>query len=163
MMYNDTFRVVAVRSVLVAAAVCCLALQPSPLLAQGEQPAYEQGTSPFTKELEYRVNSELRPRLDVDGLRLELLRLEPKTTDYEAGKPIATTLILAFTNIRDGSARAVVVLLLEDEQGNALDRVECKPIRVGANDSVEERQKFRFQSDALSATRKLYLFLEVAR
>ena len=134
-----------------------------PAAATAQDEGFERGKNPFQREFDYRVGEDLRPGVQIEGLTWYLVNISPKDPDdLRPGRPVTTYIRLGFENTTDQTLNAVAVLLFEDEQGNGLDRVEIEEIRVPAGDSEVIRQKEKLQSDLLTATRKLYVFCEVA-
>lgn len=131
--------------------------------AQGD-PQYTPSSNPYQAEFDYRIDGELRPAAEIDGVRWRSLKVSPKNADdVRSGDAVTTLIDLDLENTRGDAATVVVVVLFEDEQGNGLGRVECEPEKVPGGEARSVRQKVKLQGDVLLATAKLYLFCEVQR
>ena len=129
-----------------------------------QSPDYTQVTSPFQDEFEYTVNTDLRPRVEVDGVRWTRFGVHTKEgKEIVADKEIPVTIEFDFVNRESSGARILVIVLFEDERGAPLDRIECKPVRAGAERSKESIQKFKVAGSVLRDARRVYLFCEVER
>ena len=131
-----------------------------PLAAQ--QSGYTSAESPYQGDIAYTVGATAEPKVDVAGARWNLLQIEPLAeAPYQSGRQVKVRVNLGFEGVGTSSVRVEVVLLLEDKDGNMLDRIECKPFRVRPERSRVVHQKFKIQGDVLNATAHLYLFAEV--
>lgn len=140
--------------------VALVAAVAAPALAQ----EFMSAPNPYQGEFAYTIDSELKPAVEVEGVRLRMVRVALKSPDdVRSGQGAAATILYDLENVGEATATAALVVLLEDEQGNGLDRVECEPARVVAGGAKSFRHKVRIQGDALLATRKVYLFFEISR
>ena len=120
--------------------------------------------NPYQAEFPFAIDAELRPAVEVDGIRWLSLRVTPKDADdVRSGEQTTAFVTFELENRRDEGATAIVIALLEDEQGNGLDRVECEPVEVPGASAKSFRYKTKIQGDVLLATKKIYLFLEARR
>jgi hypothetical protein len=125
---------------------------------------FAQSTSPYQGEFPYAVDTELQPAVEVEGVRLRLVRVTPKNADdVRSGAEVASFVLFDLENVREQDAAVSVVVLLEDELGNPLERIECDPVKVQAATAKSFRHKTKIQGDTLLQTRKVYLFCEVER
>jgi hypothetical protein len=132
------------------------------VLAVAQEPTYSAKENPYQAEFGYQVNEELAPQVNINGLLWHSVRVEPKDPQsLPEDDDVPTTVHLELENSSEDAVRATVVLLLEDEFGNALDRIECKSVRLGRNDAKTFKQKFKISGRTLQLTRKLYLFCEL--
>jgi hypothetical protein len=123
---------------------------------------YAASPNPYQGEFAYTVDSELKPLVEVEGVRWPTLRVAPKSpNDVRSGQSVAVNIAYDLENVRDQGAKVVIVVLFEDAQGNSLDRVECDPVQVASGSVKSFRQKAKLQGDVLLSTARLYLFLEV--
>jgi hypothetical protein len=146
---------------LIPAALMALLMAAATAGAQDRD--YRQVESPFQAELEYRINDELRPRVEVDGVRW--IRLAVRTRD---GNNISTDkqnpVFVETTVLTEGDPAEVhIILLFEDEEGRPLERLSCDPEKSGRSEVKEIRQKFKIDGRVLEATRKVYVYFEVIR
>jgi len=133
-------------------------------VAVAQSPDYRTVSSPFQEDLDYQIGTDLRPRVEIDGVRWTRFAVHPKEgKEIVAGKDTPVTVELEFVNQTSRSASMLVIVLFEDEKGGPLDRVECKPVKTGGDRLKESVQKFKISGDVLLRTRKIYLFCEVER
>ena len=124
---------------------------------------YSPVASPFQEDFEYRVGAELRPRVEVDGVRWMRFSVQPRTDrEYESDKAVPVTVEVDLNNTGDG-ADVLVIILFEDENGAALDRLELDGIKAGRDRLREVAQKHKVTASVLENTRRVYLFFEVSR
>jgi hypothetical protein len=118
--------------------------------------------SPFQNGYPYEIGDDLAPNVDIEGLRWTLVKVSTRTDrDIAADKEIPVVVDLEFENRRDSAVDVLVVLLLENDDGDPLERVRCDPIRAGAERFKSARQRARLPGSALLETRRLYLFCEI--
>ena len=149
------------RGVLVTAFLLIVGLVGSATAQEGE---YRAVDNPFQDAFEYRINTDLQPMVEVDGVRWTRFAIRTK-----AGQEIATdknmqvTVELEFVSSNQKKVKVLVIALLEDSSGGPLDRIECKPVAASTNQLKESVQKFKLPGDVLEAMRRVYLFIEVSR
>ena len=68
---------------------------------------------------------------------------------------------LRFDNRSKRGVDLVVALLLEDERGAPLQRLNCPEVHLGGGKAREFRHALTAPGDALLAARRVYLFLQV--
>ena len=124
--------------------------------AGGPQPV----DNPYQGEFPFTLGEPLDPGVSIDGVVWNELKVTP-LGKLRSGKAVKTLVEMGFDNGRADGVRILVVVLFEDETGQALDRVELDPVSVGAGRAKRFRQKLKIQSDVLSASAKVYLFCEV--
>jgi hypothetical protein len=144
-----------------AAVVLTVCAAATPGAAQDQ--AYRQEANPFQGDFDYRVNSELEPRVEVDGARW--LRFAVRTRegrDIDLSKPNPVTVEFEVDPGGD-DATVLLIVLFEDAHGNALDRLACEPARSGRGRISQLSQKHKVDGRVLDATRRVYLYFEVSR
>jgi hypothetical protein len=132
-----------------------------PVAAAAQDTGYRSVSSPFHDDFRYLVNDELRPRVDVDGVRwLRFAITTHEGRDIEPGK--ANTVLVEF-DVRGGTEKALVqlIILFEDEYGNALERLSCQAEKINRDRLEEIVQKHKVSGTVLQATRRVYLYFEV--
>ena len=146
--------------VAVMAAVLAFCL---PAAAYAQEGYFEEAGNPFQTEPDFTINTELTPQVEVDGVRW--MRFTVRTKEGREIAPDRITPVFVeldlFNTIE--SARVLVIVLFEDENGNPLDRIECPEINVGRERLREAVQKHKVDGSVLLATRKVYLLFEVLR
>ena len=149
------------RGVLVTAFFLMVGLVSSATSQEGE---YRAVDNPFQDDFEYRINTDLRPMVEVDGVRWTRFAIRTKEgREIATHKNMQVTVELEFVNSSREKVKVLVIALLEDSGGGPLDRIECKPVAASTNRLKESVQKFKLPGDVLEATRKVYLFIEVNR
>jgi hypothetical protein len=119
--------------------------------------------SPFQQEFDYTIDSELRPLVEVDGVRW--IRFSVKSRDGReivADKPNPVQVEF---DLLGGSENADVqlIILFEDEYGNALERLTCDSVKADRDRLREISQKHKVPGLVLQSTHKVYLYFEVTR
>lgn len=153
-------------SVLVGwAGVAAAALLPWCLA--GEAFAQEVGfrtvASPFQQEFDYTIGDELRPQVEVDGVRwIRFAVTNPDERDVPSDKPVPVEMALELRG-GDENAKVQLVVLFEDEHGRPLHRLSCDPVKTGRERVKEIVQRHKVPGAALELTRKVYLYFEVIR
>ncbi len=131
--------------------------------AAAQDADYAAVDNPFQGEFDYRIGTDLRPLVAVDGVRWIRFSIRPRSDrEYESAKPVPVTVEVDVLNNGD-SADVQVIVLLEDENGTKLERLELEKIGAGRGRLREEVQKPKIAGSVLEATRKVYLFFEVSR
>lgn len=131
-------------------------------VATAQEGSFRLVSNPFQDGFEYRVGEDLQPAVDIEGVRWTLLHVAPKgERNIDAERNVAIVADLEFENTRDRSVTALVVLLLEDEEGAPLERLECDTFHIAGKGVKGERQRFKVSGQVLLATRSVYLFCEL--
>lgn len=134
----------------------------NPVAAQN--PDWRKVENPYQEDVEYSVGATHRPMVEIDGVRwrsfgIELSDLGP-VADTEK---VSADVILEFENRRAKSAKILVILLLEDENGGPLDRIETTPFKLASGRLKEKKETFKLSAGKLKAVRRVYLFFEVVQ
>jgi hypothetical protein len=120
--------------------------------------------NPFQGEFDYRVNYEIEPMVDVDGVqwsRFAVMLRRDRPLDLERDNPVTIEADLENTNSE--KVRVQIIMLFEDADGSPLVRVDYSPVKLGGKRFLEIEQKFKIGGPVLTETRKIYLFCEVQR
>jgi hypothetical protein len=134
----------------------------APVAAQ-EAGEYQSASGVFQAEFPYTVGSALNPKVDIDGLRWNLLRIAPKKSGrFDADEQVEVTIEIGFENPTNKKFKAKVVLLLEDTEGRKLgERMPLAEVKVGKDTAKVFTQKEQIEGGVLLETGKIYLFCEV--
>jgi len=131
--------------------------------AAAQQTDYTVVGSPFQQDFEYRIGDDLRPGVEVDGVRWVRFSIRARNDrEYPAAKPMPVNVEVDLLNQKD-NADVLLIVLFEDENGTALDRLELDTIDVNRGRLKEVVQKHKMTAAVIEATRKVYLFFEVSR
>jgi hypothetical protein len=131
-------------------------------VAQGDE--YRAVESPFQEDFQFRINSDIRPMVEVDGVRWTRFGVHVKgDREIQPDKNIPVTVELGFVNTNPGGAKILVIALFEDVNGNPLERVECERVGANSNRLKESTQKFKISGAVLNNLQRVYLFCEVER
>jgi hypothetical protein len=144
-----------------ALTVVLLLVAAVPVAAQEGE--FEQVANPFQDGYSYDIGDDLAPNVEIDGVRWRSVRIATKgDRDIEPDKNVAITVDLEFESLRDDAVDVLVIVLLEDDLGNGLERLRCDPPFKLAPGSLKEPQfKFKVAGRNLLGTRNLYLFCEL--
>lgn len=152
---SDLSRIVA--AVATVAAICL----PGAAYAQDVQ--FREVENPFQDEVDFTINSDFTPQVEVDGIRWMRFSVRTKEgRDIVADRLTPVMVDLDLFNTAE-SAKVLVIVLFEDENGNPLDRIECDEVSIGRERLREAVQKHKINGAVLLATRKIYVLFEVFR
>lgn len=144
-----------------AAVVLVVCAAATPGAAQDR--TYREEANPFQADFDYRINSELEPLVEVDGvrwLRFAVRTREGRDIDLSKSNPVTVELEV---DAGGDDAAVLLIVLFEDAHGNALERLACEPARSGRGRSSQLSQKHKVDGRVLDATRRVYLYFEVTR
>jgi hypothetical protein len=148
------------RSTWTAAALILFRAAVGPAAAQETE--FRPVSNPFQEGFPYTVGEELAPNVSIDDVRWTLVQVATKgNREIAEDREIPVVVDLEFENRGERGADLLVILLLEDEDGDPLERIRCNPIRAGAGRFKTSTQKAKVMGDALLNTRRLYLFCEL--
>lgn len=130
--------------------------------AAAQESAYRAVENPFQDDFEFVVNSDLRPMVEIVGVRWTRFGLHVKGgREIDREKEMPITVELGFVNTNSDGVRILVIALLEDAYGNTLERLECSRFSANNDRLRESVQKFKVSGTALELTRRVYLFCEI--
>jgi len=125
---------------------------------------YRAVDNPFQESYDFAVNTDLRPMVEVAGVRWTRFAINTKgDREIDPEKETPVTVELGFVNTSSESVKVLVIALFEDGNGVTLDRLECARVKAGNDRLKESVQKYRISGAVLRATRRVYLFCEVER
>jgi len=131
-------------------------------LAAAQETEFRPVSNPFQEGYSYRIGEDLVPAIELDGLRWTLVRVAPKSDrEISAGRDVQINVDIEFENRGENAVKVLVVLLLEDQRGNPLERLQIEPFRAGGGRFKAVREKFKVRGEMLLATEGLYLFCEI--
>ena len=132
------------------------------MLAGAQEGSVRSVGNPYQEGVPYSVGDDLTPDVEIDGARWTLVRIAPNAAkNPKPGRDTPVVADLRFDNRSERSARLSVVLMLEDEDGNQLERLKFPGLKLAANRVKEFQYKFTVPGDDLLATRRVYLFCQV--
>jgi hypothetical protein len=141
-------------------AVVAAAAAASPTAAQ--EPEWRTVDNPYQEDVEYAIGATYEPRVEIDDIRWRSFTIDtPEEGPFAAGEEIKTDVTVEFENRGGESARILVILLLEDEDGGPLDRIEVKPFKLPGGRLKERKDTTELPAEAVGSTRRVYLFFEV--
>jgi hypothetical protein len=145
------------RRVMAALAVALLA---GLAYAQDKPGGYATGENPFQGEFAFALKQPLDLRVDIVGMRFDSITVTP-LGDIKPGEKMRCQVGAIGSNVGQKKASATVVLLLEDADGRALERVSFDPFKVRSGRAFDEQQKLLVSGDALAATARVYVFISI--
>jgi hypothetical protein len=142
------------------AAVLTVAPMAPPAAAQN--PDWRTVDNPYQEDIEYAIGTTHEPRVEVGGVRWRSFKIEtPDRDPFAAGEPVSTEVTVEFENRSNKSARILVILLLEDEDGSPLDRIEMKPFKLAGGRLKETKTTAELPTAIVESARRVYLFFEI--
>jgi hypothetical protein len=135
-----------------------------PVWSQEGETEYRTALDAFGDEYSYSIGEDLNPRLEINGIRWNLLRVRPRKPDEEVepGESVDVVIDLGFENTTGSRARISVVLLFEDEAGHKLgERLICDEEKLRGDTEKIFDQKHEITSEMMLNTAKMYIYCEV--
>ncbi len=118
--------------------------------------------SPFQEEFDFTIGQTLDLNIRIDGINWSTLRAGAgDEADWREGKKIKTSFTNELENLTNTPLTLSVIILLEDDRGRQLERIELKKIKVGAGRYDEDIQKIKVDGGVLAETSKVYTVAEV--
>jgi hypothetical protein len=143
----------------IATAVAAAAVS-APALAQGSD--WRVVDNPYQEDIEYVLGTAYPPQIEVEGVRWRSFEIEaPDSALLIDGEDAEIGVVLEFENRRTKSARVLVILLLEDADGNPLDRIEAKQFKLAGGRLKERTETATLPAANVKAVRRVYVFFEV--
>jgi len=130
------------------------------LFAQ-ESPTYAPGDNPFQGDFNFTPGQAIGLHVDIQGVRLDSVTLSA-LGDVRPGEKVKCEVVVAGNNTSNKKATLTAVLLLEDADGKALEKVALDLFKAKAGKEFQDRQKLSVGGDALAGARKMYLFIQIA-
>ncbi len=136
----------------------------TPLLSaqdQNDAPPPKEVQSPFQEEIEYKPGQLLELNLLIDGIHWTSFKIGSQNTeDLKPGKTTKIEVINTLENRSSHSRVISIVILLENETGNLLQRLSMGEVKLSKGKYRTDRQKFKVETDALIGLSKIYIFAE---
>lgn len=145
---------------MVAAVAVVMTIGPS--FAQDDE--WRISENPYQADLEYTIGESFSPRVEIESLRWRSFKID--SVDGQgvvAGEDVDVEIALEFENRGRKSVKVLVILLLENEDGTPLDRIEVKTFKVSADRLKERTETTTLRGDVLLSTRRVYAFCEVLK
>jgi hypothetical protein len=147
---------------LVVLSTAVLVIGAGDLSAQGGA-NYTPVENPYQAEYEFTVGSDLTPNVSIDDVRWRLLRLDVDDGDAPiAGEEIKAEVTIEVENLGERSARVNLILLLEDDRGGQLERVELKTFKASSGRFESEVQRIKIDGGTAQRLGKVYVFAEIS-
>ena len=122
----------------------------------------EQVASPYQAEYPYAVGTDLTPQVSIEGVQIDAIRVAPREQgEVAADRDVEIEVTSTLTNNGAKTVHVLVVLLLEDGQGNALERLEMPSVRVPSEKTRSGNERFTVRGRIVLDTEKVYLFCEL--
>ena len=148
------------RLLVAIAAVVSVAVISIPAVAQSAD--WRVVENPYQEDIEYSLGSTFTPRVEVEGVRWRSFTIEaPDRATLIDGEEAEIEVTIEFENRGTKSAKILVILLLEDADGNPLDRIEAKQFKLAAGRLKERKETAKLPATNLKAVERVYVFFEV--
>jgi len=149
-----------VRLIVSIAAVLSVAAISIPAAAQGAD--WRIVDNPYQEDIQYSLGSTFTPRVEVEGVRWRSFMIEaPDRASLIDGEEAEIEVMMEFENRSNSSARVLLILLLEDADGNPLDRIEAKKFKLAAGRLKERNETARLPVATIKTVSRIYVFFEV--
>jgi len=118
--------------------------------------------NPYQEDIEYSLGSTFTPRVEIEGVRWRSFTIEaPDRESLIDGEDAEAEVTMEFENRSDTSAKVLVILLLEDGDGNPLDRIEARQFKLASGRLKERKETVKLPAANLKAVERVYVFFEV--
>ena len=121
---------------------------------------YTTVENPFQGEYALTVGQPLTIRVDIQGVLIDSITVASPAA-LTADGTVDCTVTVAGANESARKVSVTVVLLLEDANSQALERLSLAPFKVKSRSPINAQQKVEVQAASLAATQRAYLFLKV--
>jgi len=142
--------------------IAALAVTGTAATGLAQESDWREVENPYQEDIEYTMGASVDPRVLVDGVRWRSFTIEaPDEDPFAEGATVEVELRVEVENRRSSGARILVILLLENADGEPLGRIEARQFKVapgrlkGRSDSVQLSRR------VIDSTRRVYLFFEV--
>jgi len=143
----------------IAIAVSAVAIS-SPVRAQSAD--WRVVENPYQEDIEYTLGSTFTPRVEIAGVRWRSFTIEAPDEDLLVeGEEAEIEVTIESENRSTKSAKILVILMLEDADGNPLDRIEAKQFKLAAGRLKERKETVRLPVTNIKAVGRVYVFFEV--
>lgn len=131
-------------------------------IAAAQGPDFQEVGSPLQEEFDFKIGQILNLNLRIDGIKWTVLKADAgDDSGWTAGKTTKTSFTNELENLTDTTLTLSIILLLEDDRGRQLERVEFKRIKVGPGRYNQDIQKIKVDGGNLAHIAKVYIFAEV--
>jgi hypothetical protein len=127
-----------------------------PALAQDA--GYATGENPFQAEYPFTAGQPIALKVRVQAVDFDTLTLAPEPPSGDTASCLIT---LDGTNQGDRKVTLTGVVLLEDANGRALERLTMAQFRVKPGRPFTRREGLTLRAASVTAAAKVYLFLRV--
>jgi len=143
----------------IATAVSAVAISPPATAQSGDWRIVE---NPYQEDIEYALGSEFRPGVEVEDIRWRGMTIDgPDPSLLFDGEEAEIEVTMEFENRGNASARILVILLLEDADGNPLDRIEARQFKLAAGRLKERKETVTIPVATIKGLSRIYVFFEV--
>ena len=125
-----------------------------------EGPSYAPGENPFQGEYAFEPGKPIALHVVVEGVRLDEVKLTV-LAEARPGEKARCDVVVTGSNTTEKMATLTTVLLLEDADSKGLGRITLDPFKAKSNKPFQETQKTTVAGDAVSAARKVYVFVQI--
>ncbi len=148
------------RLVVSIAAVVSVAAIAAPAAAQSAD--WRVVENPYQEDIQYSLGSTFTPRVEVEGVRWRSFLIEaPDRALLIDGEEVKIEVAMEFENRGNTSAKILVILLLENADGNPLDRIEVKRFKLAGGRLKERTETVKLPAATIKAVSRVYVFFEV--
>lgn len=130
-------------------------------VAAQEAPAYKISDNPFQEDLPFALGQPIVLNVDIQGVRFNAINIAPRG-EVQPGTTMTCDVSVSGSNQRDGKVEVAAVLLLEDDQGKGIERVQLNSFKARSGRDFNVVSKVTIQGDTLRAATRVYVFVEVA-
>lgn len=142
------------------AAVLTAAAVTSPVPAQS--PEWRKVDNPYQEDVEYAIGAVYEPGVEANNVRWHSFKIEtPEEGPFAAGEQVRVEVTVEVENRADKSEKILVILLLENEDGDPLDRIGVKPFKLASGRLKERKEVVRLPAEVIGSASRVYVLFEI--
>ncbi len=139
-----------------------LAMAANAVPAFGQDSEWTAVDNPYQEDVEYSIGDTFNPGVVVEGVRWHSFIVAAPDRAFASDRVnVSTDLTVQVENRGTKSAKVLVILLLEDAEGNPLERIEVRQFKVPSGRLKERTESIVLSTATLNSTERVYLFFEV--
>ncbi|MCU0303944.1 MAG: hypothetical protein MUC56_07800 [Thermoanaerobaculales bacterium] len=150
------------RLIAVAVAIVTALIVASAVPAAAQDAEWRAVDNPYQEDVAYTIGDRFEPFIAVQDVRWRSFTISaPERDPFAGGQSVDVEVLVEIENRRSSSARILIILLLEDGDGNPLERIEVPAFKVPGSRLRDRSQSATLPISVVEATRRVYLFFEV--
>jgi hypothetical protein len=121
---------------------------------------YTTAENPFQAEYAVPAGQPITLRVDIQGVMIESIAIDVPASLPADGNADCTVRITG-ANEAGRKVQVAAVLLLEDADSQALERLTLSPFRVKSKRPIAAAERLEARASSLAAMKRVYVFLKI--